>query len=40
MFFRLPFGHVDVKIDSRNPRGAGTPAPALEILRRVRGERR
>jgi hypothetical protein len=40
MFFRLPFGHIDVKIDSRNPRGASTPAPALEILRRVRGGRR
>jgi hypothetical protein len=40
MLFRLPFGHVDVKVDSRNPRGASTPAPALEILRRVRGTQR
>jgi hypothetical protein len=40
MFFRLPFGHVDVKVDSRNPRGSGVPAPALEILRRVRRTQR
>ncbi len=39
MLFRLPFGHTDVKIDSRNPRGE-TPAPALDILRRVRGKHR
>ena len=38
MFAHLPYGHVEVRVDSRDPRKLG-PTPALEIVRRVRGRR-
>jgi hypothetical protein len=35
MFFQLPFGHAEVRVDSRTPRE--TPCrPALEIRRALR----
>jgi hypothetical protein len=38
MFFHLPFGHAEVRVDSRDPRKT-CPAGALDIIRRVRGRR-
>jgi hypothetical protein len=38
MYVHMPFGHIEVRVDSRDPRklaGAG----ALEVMRRVRGRR-
>jgi hypothetical protein len=35
MFFHLPFGHAEARIDSRTPRDTAC-RPALEIRRRVR----
>jgi hypothetical protein len=32
IFYRLPFGHEDVRIDRRDPR----PVPALQIALRAR----
>jgi hypothetical protein len=37
MFFHLPFGHTEVRIDTRTP-GKNRPG-ALEVVRRVRGRR-
>jgi hypothetical protein len=38
MYVHLPFGHVEVRVDSRDPRKLGQPG-ALEVIRRVRGRR-
>jgi hypothetical protein len=35
MFVQLPFGHTEVRIDSRDPRKL-VPPSALEVIRRVR----
>jgi hypothetical protein len=35
MFFHLPFGHAEARIDSRTPRETAC-RPALEIRRRLR----
>jgi hypothetical protein len=38
MLFHLPFGHADVRVDSRNPQKY-RPAAALDVIRRVRARR-
>ena len=38
MLFHLPFGHAEVRVDSRDPRKNG-PVSALEVIRRTRGRR-
>jgi hypothetical protein len=38
MLFHLPFGHADVRVDSRDPHKIRT-APALDVIRRVRASR-
>jgi hypothetical protein len=38
MFFQLPFGHTEVRVDSRDPHKL-RPASALEVIRRVRSRR-
>ena len=38
MFFHLPFGHADMRVDSRDPRSV-RPAGALDVIRRVRARR-
>jgi hypothetical protein len=38
MFFHLPFGHTEVRVDPRDPRKI-CPAGALDVIRRVRGRR-
>jgi hypothetical protein len=38
MFVHMPFGHVEVRVDSRDPRKLGHHG-ALEVIRRVRGRR-
>jgi hypothetical protein len=38
MFFHLPFGHAEVRIDSRDPHKIRSTA-ALEVIRRVRARR-
>jgi hypothetical protein len=38
MFVHLPFGHVEVRVDSRDPRKLGATG-ALDIIRRVRARR-
>jgi hypothetical protein len=38
MFVQLPFGHAEVRVDTRDPRKLG-PASALEVIRRVRRPR-
>jgi hypothetical protein len=38
MFFQLPFGHAEVRVDPRDPHKI-CPAGALEVIRRVRGRR-
>jgi hypothetical protein len=38
MFVQMPFGHVEVRVDSRDPRKLGHQG-ALEVIRRVRGRR-
>jgi hypothetical protein len=38
MFFHLPFGHTEVRVDSRDPRKNGA-VSALDIIRRTRGRR-
>jgi hypothetical protein len=38
MVVHMPFGHVEVRVDSRDPHKLGAPG-ALEIVRRVRGRR-
>jgi hypothetical protein len=38
MFVHMPFGHTEVRVDSRDPRKLGA-AGALEVIRRVRGRR-
>ena len=39
MFFHLPFGHAEVRVDTRDPHNIG-PNAALDIIRRVRARRR
>jgi hypothetical protein len=36
MFVHLPFGHTEVRVDPRRPRGTRI-APALDVIRRLRG---
>ena len=36
MFVHMPFGHTEVRVDSRDPRKLGATS-ALEVIRRVRG---
>ena len=38
MYVHLPLGHIEVRVDSRDPRKLGRPG-SLEIIRRVRGRR-
>jgi hypothetical protein len=38
MFAHLPYGHVEVRVDSRDPRKLAL-AGSLEIIRRIRGRR-
>jgi len=38
MFAHLRYGHVEVRVDSRDPRKLA-PASSLEIIRRIRGRR-
>jgi hypothetical protein len=38
MFAHLPYGHVEVRVDSRDPRKLA-PTSSLEIIRRIRGRR-
>jgi hypothetical protein len=38
MFVQLPFGHVEVRIDPRDPHKI-RPAGALEVIRRIRARR-
>jgi hypothetical protein len=38
MFVQLPFGHAEMRVDTRNPQKI-RPAGALEIIRRVRARR-
>lgn len=38
MFIQLPFGHTEVRVDSRDPRKVAG-ASALEVIRRVRRSR-
>jgi hypothetical protein len=38
MFFHLPFGHAEVRVDSRDPRKNGA-VSALDVIRRTRGRR-
>ena len=38
MLFHLPFGHVEVRVDSRDPHKIRSTA-ALDVIRRVRARR-
>ena len=38
MYVHMPFGHIEVRVDSRDPRKVGH-AGALEVVRRVRRRR-
>jgi hypothetical protein len=38
MFFHLPFGHAEVRVDTRDPHKL-CPSAALEVIRRVRARR-
>jgi hypothetical protein len=38
MYVHMPFGHIEARVDSRDPRKLGR-SGALEINRRVRGRR-
>ena len=38
MFVHMPFGHTEVRVDSRDPRKLA-PTSALEVIRRVRRRR-
>ena len=38
MLFHLPFGHAEVRVDSRDPRKICSTA-ALDVIRRVRARR-
>jgi hypothetical protein len=38
MYVHLPMGHIEVRVDSRDPRKLGHPG-ALDVIRRVRGRR-
>jgi hypothetical protein len=38
MFFHLPFGHAEVRVDSRDPHKIGR-AGANDVIRRVRARR-
>jgi hypothetical protein len=38
MLFHLPFGHAEVRIDSRDPH-KNCPAAANDVIRRVRARR-
>jgi len=38
MLFHLPFGHAEVRVDSRDPHKIRA-TPALEVIRRVRARR-
>lgn len=38
MFFHLPFGHAEARVDSRDPRKLSE-ISSLEVIRRVRGRR-
>jgi hypothetical protein len=39
MFFHLPFGHTEARVDSRDPRKLGE-ISSLDVIRRVRSGRR
>jgi hypothetical protein len=38
MFFHLPFGHAEVRVDARDPHKIG-PRAALDVIRCVRARR-
>jgi hypothetical protein len=38
MYVPMPFGHIEVRVDSRDPRKLGH-SGALDIIRRVRNRR-
>jgi hypothetical protein len=38
MFVQLPFGHTEVRVDTRNPRKLAATS-ALDVIRRVRREK-
>jgi hypothetical protein len=38
MYFHMPFGHIEVRVDSRDPHKLGGNS-ALDVIRRVRGRR-
>ena len=38
MYVHMPFGHIEVRVDSHDPRKLGH-AGALDVIRRVRGRR-
>ena len=38
MYVHMPLGHIEVRVDSRDPRRLGR-AGALDVIRRVRARR-